>query len=221
MIRLLVLFLGLTTLTSCSNSPDLTKGEIEIIPLIRDAVQAQSTPENFVDARKLVTRDKIDASGMEVLFVELESGKNGTSIKYPGANVGEVWLGVDGTTLTFKNGHLIATRGLGEDLMSSEGTFPSFHLISGSTEYVKKKSWLSSDNQVSSTNYSCTAAVESARKAITIFEKTFLVQRVLETCKAGDSTIKNEYFFERNGIVRRSRQFHSPALGYIFVERLD
>jgi hypothetical protein len=221
MIRLLVLFLGLTTLTSCSNSPDLTKGEIEIIPLIRDAVQAQTAPENFVDARKLVTRDKIDASGMEVLFVELESGKNGTSIKYPGANIGEVWLGVDGTTLTFKNGHLIATRGLGEDMMSSEGTFPSFHLISGSTEYVKTQSWLSEDNQITSTIYSCTASVENAREKIIIFDKTFLVQRAIETCINGDSKIGNEYFFERNGIVRRSRQFHSPALGYIFVERLD
>jgi len=221
MIRLLVLFLGLTTLTSCSNSPDLTKGEIEIIPLIRDAVQAQTTPENFVDARKLVTRDKIDASGMEVLFVELESGKNGTSIKYPGANVGEVWLGIDGTTLTFKNGHLIATRGLGEDLMSSEGTFPSFHLISGSAEYFKRHSWLFSDNQIMSLNYSCIAAVESTEQPITIFDKTFFVRRTFETCNAGNSTIENEYFFERNGILRRSRQFHSPALGYIFVERLD
>ena len=221
MIRLLVLFLGLTTLTSCSNSPDLTKGEIEIIPLIRDAVQAQTAPENFVDARKLVTRDKIDASGMEVLFVELESGKNGTSIKYPGANIGEVWLGVDGTTLTFKNGHLIATRGLGEDMMSSEGTFPSFHLIAGSTEYVKTQSWLSEDNQITSTIYSCTASVENAREKIIIFDKTFLVQRAIETCIDGDSKIGNEYFFERNGIVRRTRQFHSPALGYIFVERLD
>ena len=198
MTRLLVLFLGLTALTSCSNSPDLTKGEIEIIPLIRDAVQAQTAPENFVDARKLVTRDKIDASGMEVLFVELESGKNGTSIKYPGANIGEVWLGVDGTTLTFKNGHLIATRGLGEDMMSSEGTFPSFHLISGSTEYVKTQSWLSEDNQITSTNYSCTASVENAREKITIFDKTFLVQRAIETCIDGDSKIRNEYFFERN-----------------------
>ena len=221
MIRLLALFLGLTTLTSCSNSPDLTKGEIEMFPLIRDAVQAQTTPENFVDARKLVTRDKIDASGMEVLFVELESGKNGTSIKYPGANIGEVWLGVDGTTLTFKNGHLIATRGLGEDLMSSEGTFPSFHLISGSTEYGKQQSWLSSDNQITSTNYSCTAVVENAREKITIFDKVFLVQRAIETCTDGDSKIENDYFFESNGVVRRSRQYHSPALGYLFVERLD
>ena len=221
MIRLLVLFLGLTTLTSCSNSPDLTKGEIEIFSLVRGALKTQARPDKFVDARKLVTRDKIDASGMEVLFVELESGKNGTSIKYPGKNIGEVWLGVDGTTLTFKNGHLIATRGLGEDLMSSEGTFPSFHLISGSAEYVKTQSWLSEDNQIKSLNYSCTAAVESARKAITIFDKTFLVQRAVETCKAGDSKIKNEYYFERNGMLRRSRQFHSPALGYIFIERLD
>jgi hypothetical protein len=158
---------------------------------------------------------------MEVLFVELESGKNGTSIKYPGTNIGEVWLGVDGTTITFKNGHLIATRGLGEDLMSSEGTLPSFHIISDSAKYLKMQSWLLDDNQIKSVNYSCTAAVESARKAITIFEKTFLVQRVLETCKADDSTIKNEYFFERNGIVRRSRQYHSPALGHIFFERLE
>ena len=221
MIRLLVIFFGLAALTSCSNSSDLTKGEIEIFSLVRGALKTQARPDKFVDARKLVTRDKIDASGMEVLFVELESGKNGTSVKYPGANVGEVWLGVDGTTITFKDGHLIATRGLGEDMMSSEGTFPSFHLISGSAEYFKTQSWLSEDNQTKSLNYSCTAAVESARKAIIIFDKTFLVQRAVETCKAGDSTIKNEYFFERNGVVRRSRQFHSPALGYIFVERLD
>ena len=221
MIRLLVIFFGLAALTSCSNSSDLTKGEIEIFSLVRGALKTQARPDKFVDARKLVTRDKIDASGMEVLFIELESGKNGTSVKYPGANVGEVWLGVDGTTITFKDGHLIATRGLGEDLMSSEGTFPSFHLISGSTEYVKTQSWLSEDNQITSTNYSCTASVENAREKITIFDKTFLVQRAVETCKAGDSTIKNEYFFERNGVVRRSRQFHSPTLGYIFIERLD
>jgi hypothetical protein len=106
-------------------------------------------------------------------------------------------------------------------MMSSDGTFPSFHLISGSTEYVKTQSWLSKDNQITSTNYSCTASVENAREKITIFDKTFLVQRAIETCIDGDSKIGNEYFFERNGIVRRSRQFHSPALGYIFVERLD
>jgi len=106
-------------------------------------------------------------------------------------------------------------------MMSSEGTFPSFHLISGSTEYVKTQSWLSEDNQITSTNYSCTASVENAREKIIIFDKTFLVQRAIETCIDGDSKIGNEYFFERNGIVRRSRQFHSPALGYIFVERLD
>ena len=221
MSRLLTLLMGLATLTACSNSSDFTKGEIEIIPLIRDVVQAQTTSEKFVDARKLVTRDKIDASGMEVLFVELESGKNGTSIKYPGKNIGEVWLGVDGTTLTFKNGQLIATRGLGGDLMSSEGEFPKFQLYSGNLKYIKTQNFLSDDNQTTSVTYSCTAAVESARKAITIFDKTFLVQRAVETCKAGDSTIKNEYFFERNGVVRRSRQFHGPAFGYIFFERLD
>ena len=221
MSRLLTLLMGLATLTACSNSSDFTKGEIEIIPLIRDVVQAQTTSEKFVDARKLVTRDKIDASGMEVLFVELESGKNGTSIKYPGKNIGEVWLGVDGTTLTFKNGQLIATRGLGGDLMSSEGEFPKFQLYSGNLKYIKTQNFLSDDNQTTSVTYSCTAAVESARKAITIFDKTFLVQRAVETCNAGDARIENEYFFERNGIVRRSRQYHSPALGYIFFERLD
>ena len=173
-------FFGLAALTSCSNSSDLTKGEIEIFSLVRGALKTQARPDKFVDARKLVTRDKIDASGMEVLFVELESGKNGTSIKYPGANIGEVWLGVDGTTITFKDGHLIATRGLGEDMMSSEGTFPSFHLISGSTEYVKTQSWLSKDNQITSIKLLLHCICRNAREKIIIFDKTFLVQRAIE-----------------------------------------
>ena len=50
---------------------------------------------------------------MPLLFAELGSGQNGTLSKYPGEGVNSTtWIGVDGATITLKNGLLIATRGM-------------------------------------------------------------------------------------------------------------
>ena len=221
MIRLLSLLIGVSTLVACTNSADFKKGEIEIFSTLKDVISTEKKPQKFIDARKLVTREKIDASGLEILFVELESGKNGTSIKYPGRNMGEVWLGVDGATITLKNGFLIATRGLGDDLMSSAGAYPSLHLIAKTTTYIKTQTWLAADNKMLTKEFSCTVSVESKQRDILVFDKAFLVRRAVETCDDGTFKTENEYYFDVNGLVRRSNQYLSPTLGSLLIERLD
>ena len=99
MTRLFSLLFIISSLLACNNSADFAKGEIQMISALQDLLEIGDSPNKFIDARKIVTREKINASGLAVLYVELESGRNGTSIKYPGANIGEVWLGVDGTTV--------------------------------------------------------------------------------------------------------------------------
>ena len=221
MIRILSLLLVNIMLLSCTNSADFSKGEIELISILRDGLAPKKAPETFIDARKLVTREKIDASGLEVLFVELESGQNGTSVKYPGHNVGEVWLGVDGTTITFERGFLIATRGLGDDLMSSTGNFPALLNITDSVKYQKTMNWLYRDNQPASEVFTCTATIDPKKYRINVFEKEFSTRLVKEICKSDLQMFQNEYFFESTGLLRRSKQFHSSALGYLFIQRLD
>ena len=221
MIRNLGLLFVNVILLSCTNSADFSKGENEIISILKEGLTVQKTPETFMDARKLVTREKIEASGLDVLFVELETGQNGTSVKYPGHNVGEVWLGIDGTTITLENGFLVATRGLGNDLMSSKANYPVLQHIHGSVKYQKTHNWLSADNQTNSEVFICKATVEPKELIINIFEKEFATRLAKEICKSKSLKAQNEYFFERTGLVRRSKQFHSPALGYLHIERLD
>ena len=208
-------------LTACTNSQNLGKGEIEVFSDLRKAFEDRKKPKTFVDARKLVTREKIDASGLAVLLIELETGQNGTSILYPGSNTGEVWLGVDGATVTFEKGFLVGTRGLQDDLMATIADFPNLNAVNGIETYDKHQTWLTGDNQPKHLNFRCTLKVTRGAQRIVILDKSFAVEQAIETCKGTELEITNEYFFENSGKIRQSKQYHSETLGYIRFERLD
>ena len=97
-------------LASCSNAPETETGEIRTLQLLKKAFDSSNKPKRFVDARKLIDREKIDAANIPVLFVELASGQNGTLTPYPGQGVGQTWLGADGATITLAKGLLKASR---------------------------------------------------------------------------------------------------------------
>ena len=104
-------------LTSCTNAPELETGEITIPLLLKEVFNQSRSKEVFPDARELLSREQIDTAAVPVLFVELESGQNGTLTPYPGLGVGQTWLGADGATVTLDKGVLKASRGIGNDLM--------------------------------------------------------------------------------------------------------
>jgi hypothetical protein len=221
MIMLIRLFCLCMVLIGCTNSSEFLHGEREVFSVFEGALKRNNTTREFVDVRATVTREKIDAAGVPLLFIELESGQNGTSIRYPGMNVGEVWLGLDGATISLKNGVLIATRGMGDDLMSTSGNLPNLNQINGSLSYEKRQTWLSEDNQVSTLTLACVITLGSQPADIEIFNKIFQVLRAEENCHSEGLSVKNLYFLDASGIVRRSKQYHSKALGHILIERLD
>ena len=71
------------TLTSCSNAPEMETGEIRTLQLLKKAFEDSNKPKRFIDARNLINREQIDGSSMPVLFIELESGQNGTLTVLP------------------------------------------------------------------------------------------------------------------------------------------
>ena len=215
----LVLLFGF--LTACTNSQDLGKGEIEVFSDLHEAYEDRKKPKTFVDARKLVTREKVDASGLAVLLIELETGQNGTSVLYPGSNTGEVWLGVDGATVTFEKGFLVGTRGLQDDLMATIADFPNLNAVNGIETYDKHQTWLTGDNQRKHLNFECTLTVKSDAQRINLLNKSFVVKHAVEICKSTELEVTNEYFFENSGKMRQSKQYHGETLGYIRFERLD
>ena len=213
--------LSLFILTACSNSSDFETGEIKAIKNLRDTVLANKTPTKILDTRTIITREKIDDAQIPVLFMELENGQNGTLTLYPGQGVGETWLGADGATVTLEHGIIKATRGMRGDVMSSNSSMPSWTDVKDNLGYTRQISYLSGNNQTESKIYSCIIERDRKRSSITIFDVEFSVQEYREICTHDANKLTNVYFLDKATIVRKSIQYHGPALGYVTIERLD
>ena len=218
---LILLFLTLAMLTSCSNSSDFETSEIKAIKMLRETINARKTPTMILDVRNVVTRKKIDKAKISVLFIELENGQNGTLTLYPGQGVGETWLGADGATITFNKGILKATRGMRNDLMGATSSIPNWSQIKEAATYSRELIYLDGNNQTFSKKFTCDIETDGSNSSVTIFDVDFSVQRYNEICTGDSNKINNVYFVDRHGIVRRSIQYHGEALGSIFIERLE
>ena len=216
-----VLLLLLIILTACSNSSDFETGEIKAIKNLREALLASKTPTKILDTRQIITREKIDGAKIPVLFIELENGQNGTLTLYPGQGVGETWLGADGATVTLERGIIKATRGMRGDVMGSASSMPSWTDVKDTSEYTRKISYLSGNNQTETKTYSCSIERDKKRSSVTIFDVNFRVRKYSEVCAYGAINLNNVYFVDNNTVVRKSIQYHGPALGYVSIERLD
>ena len=209
-------------LASCSNAPETETGEIRTLQLLKQAFDSSKKPKQFVNARKLINREQIDAANMPVLFVELASGQNGTLTPYPGQGVGQTWLGADGATITLEKGILKASRGMGDDLMGSSSSMPVWSKINKKPEtYSRELQHITGNNKIYRRILNCNIEKTSSDEQIKIWDITFKVDQFEERCSDSSLTLKNTYQVDTRGIVRRSLQYHSKTLGYILIERLD
>ena len=209
-------------LACCSNAPETETGEIRTLQLLKKAFDISNKPRQFINARNLINREQIDAANMPVLFVELASGQNGTLTPYPGQGVGQTWLGADGATITLERGILKASRGMGDDLMGSSSSMPSWSKINKKTEnYTRELKYITGNNKISTRVYNCDIEKTYSEEFIEIWDVNFKVAKFEESCFDGNFTFKNVYHVDTQGIVRRSSQYHSGALSSVIIERLD
>ena len=215
------LVIAIVTLCACSNSSDFETGEIKAIKMLKETWLSSRAQRVLLDTRDVVTRKKINDANIPVLFVELENGQNGTLTLYPGQGVGETWLGADGATITLRNGILKATRGMKNDLMGGTSSMPSWSEIKESISYKRIMFYLDGNNKITKRNFTCQIEKNTSEINIIIFDAPFRVIEYSEACVSDVGEIKNFYLVDTGGIVRKSLQYHGPALGYLDIERLD
>ena len=208
-------------LTSCTNTPDLETGEIQTFQMIKNVFEQQKHSKGFVDARTLLSREQIDAANIPVLFVELKSGQNGTLTPYPGKGIGQTWLGADGATITLDGGILKASRGMGDDLMGSSLNVPQWSKIDDTTKtYLRKLSYITGNNKILNLSFECKIK-KNNQELIKVWGLEHSVTEFEENCISGKINIENRYHVDKQGIVRKSLQYHSETVGYILTERID
>ena len=107
------------------------------------------------------------------------------------------------------------------DVMGSKSSMPPWSEIKKSSNYSRQIFYLGGDNEIQSKIFSCTLKKTNKRSTIIIFDVPFDTQEFIETCTNNTGKLKNSYFIDQKKIVRKSVQYHGPALGYLTIERVD
>ena len=212
--------LAFLVLTGCTQDIKNEASSVSIASQLIGAWRESVSTPKVVDTRKIITRQIIEGADIALLFIEMESGQNGTLALYPGSNTVETWLGADGATVSLSNGELVSTRGLGNDLMGSvvpEATTLKQRLGSS---YTKTMRFLTADDQNSDLRLECTVRKFHKHEEIVIFEKAHEVLKYFEACKSENYILENLYWQNSKGLTVMSKQFHSPSVGKLLIMRL-
>lgn len=127
-----------------------------------------------------------------------------------------VWRTADNVQIILRAGVLIATRGLGNDLGSSDTRFAVASVqkrapVSGAHVMYFK----TGENGISKVDLVCEMRAEDVQN-IEIVKRAFRVVHLQETCTGSYGRIVNDYWVDhRDSTIWQSRQWAGPETGYI------
>ena len=171
--------------------------------------------------RGTITRAQLDTVATPLLLAEI-TGRAAQATLVPwGENGGVVtWRTADNVSLSFADGVAVATRGLGDDLMSADVTGTVQAIAAGAgAEYPRHHSYMDGENQIAFRSFNCQMGA-SQPEQLNSFGTPRRVSRLYETCHSLEETIENTYWVGSDGTMWRSRQWLGATLGYMTTERL-
>lgn len=132
-----------------------------------------------------------------------------------------VWQTLDGITLSFRGGSLIATRGLGDDLMSADvaGRLEMLRRARTAEEsgyYPHIRSYLDGENRTVFRGYQCRQVARTQTGA----GRDGTLRRIEELCVSPTDRFTNLYWLTAEGAMVRSRQWISPTIQYMETSRV-
>ncbi len=133
-----------------------------------------------------------------------------------------VWQTLDGITLAFQDGLLINTRGLGNDLMSSDVSSNLSMLggAAGDTYYPQTRSYLDGEDRIIFQEYKC-HKLSQQNLQLTIGATPHSVSQIEENCSSQEHEFENIYWVDQAGVVLKSRQWVSLNVGFMETEYVD
>ncbi len=217
------LLLAALVLAGCAGGNVGQRAELQIVQAMGAA--AQKAAAGKPPDRPPLTREALKTVTISAIEVTLE--RRGvqaylfldTVRRDDGPGLITVWRSEDNATLATRNGVVIATRGLGNDLLSSSvpvrGDSPG---PAGSGEHVQMISGL--DNKELRLALECELR-DLGPEPVEIVELVHPTRRLQERCEGPGGGIINDYWVDdRSGIVWQSRQWAGPGIGYLRIRRL-
>ena len=210
-------------LAGCSGGTDQPTGNLQVLEAARQRVAAARAPET---ERPPLTRAALDTVEVAAIEATVEDADAQAYLfeqvvrrdDAPGQIV--VWRTEDNVTLALRSGVLIATRGLGGDLLSTQvelaGDRPG-PAVGGGQKIMRVRAL---DNKAVPIVLAC-EVTDLGPETIVIVERAHPTRHLRETCEGGGGTVVNDYWTDpRSGLVWQSRQWAGPYIGYIRTRQL-
>lgn len=198
----------LALLGGCSNDPSRANVTKTLVQGVSAKVK-KSEPMALPTAAQLkaaVTPEVRAQTGNQPLLIGSSLRVPVSAIMAMAAENGDVrtYLGTDGISFSLRSGVLVASRGLGTDLMSAEVSQVLPRIRAGSGQAVRAHRYLNGENQLVVREYRCTYSRAGGE--------------VIEACSGEDASFENRYVLDRAGKIVISVQWVSPLLGSYRLE---
>lgn len=221
LIRLMIV---LTLVGACTGGDDGTPLELEVIQSVQSSIVARRAARQGGERPPLrrADLDTVDGSFIEVTVERRDQLATLILITQrddPVLGRISVWRTGDNATITTRNGVLIATRGLGGDLISS--SVQTHQTQPGPATGGEHVQWVRAlDNRELQVSFACTLENLGA-ETIVIVERKHPTQHLQQRCEGGGGQIVNDYWVDRsNGLIWQSKQWAGPNIGYLKLRRL-
>lgn len=214
-------------LVGCSGGTDTTPVQLQIMEAARGGAGRMAARLRSGQASApALSRAQLEATGLTLTEVTVERRDDMTAyllrtlVRHdsdPGLI--EVWSTEDdNVSLTTRNGLVIATRGLGGDLLSSQIEVAGHR--PGPAEGAQVQMIRDLDYRESPLALSCDLA-DLGPETIEILGQRQATRHLQQRCEGGGGRVVNDYWTDAgSGIVWQSRQWAGPFVGYLRLRRV-
>lgn len=221
---LVVVVLSFLVLSACGNDPAVQESK-QSLPTGKGIAASLSglfpkKPAPPPDPAALAAAGQaLRNIGQPLVLINLQSfgvsrvlapyGRNGAVI---------TWASATHETVALADGIVVATRGLGADLMTARA--PEVGQVRDATGYFHRGySYLDGADQRQFFEYDCTFA-RAGTEQIELLGKSYVTRKVIETCEGPESSFNNAYWFDESGTLRQSDQRVSPQLQFMRLQQI-
>ncbi|SLN15458.1 hypothetical protein AQS8620_00285 [Aquimixticola soesokkakensis] len=217
-------------LAACGNDRGVSQNRealLEITGLVKTAVQNKlsGAPEapapDAVDPAQAVAAAMQAVPDVPLILAMMESSGATSVMGVYNVNGRDVtWVTQAKQTLTLRDGVLVATRGLGGDLMSlEEGSLVSLLKARRGGTVQKTYRFLDGEDNTARLPLTCQVEVQG-REHVVSGEVSAQTTVMRETCETGGAPITNVYWVDGAGRVVQSFQWASSYVGNVIIRQL-
>jgi hypothetical protein len=173
-----------------------------------------------VDPRASLTREAIDAAPNDLLLFARVDEDLASVFARVSSNGGlNTWVSDGDESLSLRKGLVVATRGLGNDLMGADYSQVYPALVRGSGSAARIHDYLGGEDQIVRRTYQC--EITTLRSVvIEIIQRRHDTRVVREACSGSAGSFTNLYWIDAAGEIWQSRQWVSARVGAVDIQRL-